>query len=66
MLDTPSELVHSAQLARVFWDRSTNAAQQYIERAQQAISASLADPPAVRKVLRVENGSPWAAQQASN
>jgi hypothetical protein len=50
MLDTPSELNRSAQLqeriARVFWHRSTRAGQQYLERAQQAISASLAEPSA--------------------
>jgi pimeloyl-ACP methyl ester carboxylesterase len=47
MLDTPSELVHSAQLqeriARVFWHRTAHAGQQYLERAQRAVTTSLSD-----------------------
>jgi len=44
MLDTPSELVRSAQLqqraARVFMHRATHAAEQFVERAGEAIKES--------------------------
>jgi len=62
MLDTPSEVVHSAQLqeriSRVFWHRTAHAGQQYIERAQQAISASLAEQPA-QALLPLQLATSW-------